>query len=824
VRQSEADILRELGIVMEDAPKPRRAARKKRAKKKATKKKTSKKKPPARKKTSKKKATRKKERVDRWREGSLYQARDYRFHPEDHELLTPATIDLDQARAFVAKHHYLKGLPKNIRFVYGLYHKPSRKLVGVAAFGSPAYDTVLSEKRFPGFTKKELDQVGSELVRLVLLDEVPRNGESWFMGAAFKDMREREQRAVVSFSDPAVGHVGTIYKSLEAAYTGRSKKGKGWRFKATGTPVSANDISKLKAACPVHRPVYKRKLTRVRREVAKLNLKTKAAEKEVKRLMRGDCGSGKSISGWEGAIRRWEGQGAPAYMEGTCLGEWRDMVLPMIAVPEEREGKHRYIWELPLTKGLPRRLQRKAMRETREKMAGRSLAFPCGVCQSTDHKTTECPGFDWSIAPPWLRRTNPHIRSSITPCGKKPKAIGAHYVERRGSPPAVLLLDLNNVNQYGPELFYENLCPLLAGFKHGDTRVQREGVSWKGIPVHAESYELHDLAARVGLPLARVESMLVKEGRAWARSKVKSNPPPWAERLMGKYWKQLESAVGPARMPAGPGAEEFGCGHYGCVWPTASGQVVKITSDQTEASFVAANLRMGGVGGMVRYYQILQLAGASHRRRPVYVIWRAEAWEVGRLIPPNDDPYKARKVHEAYTHLDSFKMHASKIREFLKGRQRRRGDAVDVGRIAWDMHKTQPSWGRGWLVIEPTLDKNFRSRKLLFNEAASDYLKGPEKIAAHLAGCALLAQTMSSGVEYMTGVGQALDECLDRGILLCDVHGGNIGRVEYDPENWPGDLTWGITDPGHALFLTPEWGDLSVPELAAVASNPWGWW
>ena len=57
-----------------------------------------------------------------------------------------------------------------------------------------------------------------------------------------------------------------------------------------------------------------------------------------------------------------------------------------------------------------------------------------------------------------LRRrvANPHIRSSITPCGAKPKTVGAHYVERRGGPPAVLLLDLNNVNQYGPELFYEN--------------------------------------------------------------------------------------------------------------------------------------------------------------------------------------------------------------------------------------------------------------------------------------------------------------------------------------------------------------------------------
>ena len=295
-----------------------------------------------------------------------------------------------------------------------------------------------------------------------------------------------------------------------------------------------------------------------------------------------------------------------------------------------------------------------------------------------------------------------------------------------------------------------------------------------------------------------------------------ANPPPWAKRFMKTAWAALTSAVGPDRLPAGPGAVEFGCGHYGCVWPTASGQVVKITTDETEASFVAACLRMGGVPGMVRYHQILHLPGLFHRKRPVFVIWRDEAWNVGELSPPRGDRHAFVKVREAYVYLDSFQRHATKIREFLKSRQRRNGDAADVARIAWELHGKQPHWGRGWGVIEPGLvDHGIFSRSLKFNEAASSGLNGVGKVAAHLAGAALLAQEMSSGVQYMTGVGQALDHCLDRGILLADVHGGNIGRVEYDPENWPGDLSWGITDPGHALFLSSEWSDLAVPSLSA---------
>jgi len=69
-----------------------------------------------------------------------------------------------------------------------------------------------------------------ELGRLVLGDEVPANGESWFVGQVFRQAALAGVRGVVSFSDPmpraaADGttitpgpYVGTIYQALNAVY------------------------------------------------------------------------------------------------------------------------------------------------------------------------------------------------------------------------------------------------------------------------------------------------------------------------------------------------------------------------------------------------------------------------------------------------------------------------------------------------------------------------------------------------------------------------------------------------------------------------------
>jgi hypothetical protein len=70
------------------------------------------------------------------------------------------------------------------------------------------------------------------LGRLVLLDEVPGNGETWFLGRCFACLRREGLAGVVLFSDPCRrlnregvqvfgGHVGTVYQAHNAVYLGR---------------------------------------------------------------------------------------------------------------------------------------------------------------------------------------------------------------------------------------------------------------------------------------------------------------------------------------------------------------------------------------------------------------------------------------------------------------------------------------------------------------------------------------------------------------------------------------------------------------------------
>jgi len=78
------------------------------------------------------------------------------------------------------------------------------------------------------FTRAEAVELG----RLVLLDRVKANAESWFVARCHRALRA-DFDAVVSFSDPEPrttvdgaevfrGHVGTVYQALGACYAGRA--------------------------------------------------------------------------------------------------------------------------------------------------------------------------------------------------------------------------------------------------------------------------------------------------------------------------------------------------------------------------------------------------------------------------------------------------------------------------------------------------------------------------------------------------------------------------------------------------------------------------
>lgn len=155
----------------------------------------------------------------RWRERreSYVPAREL-FNPRAHEV---APLAQDLAKAFVEANHYSGSCSARTR-QFGLYS--GSDLVGVAVFGEPGGPKVKAILPCPAAQTLELG-------RLVLLEGVLANAESWFVARCFDQLRRAGYGGVISFADPLPrttiagkvvfgGHAGTIYQSLNAGQLG----------------------------------------------------------------------------------------------------------------------------------------------------------------------------------------------------------------------------------------------------------------------------------------------------------------------------------------------------------------------------------------------------------------------------------------------------------------------------------------------------------------------------------------------------------------------------------------------------------------------------
>jgi hypothetical protein len=222
------------------------------------------------------------------------------------------------------------------RFRYGLYDQRLAagddklgKLVGVCVF-SQAGGQHVSGYSFPFLDSLEVVTLG----RLVLLDYVKRDGESWFVAEAQRRIyHDYGIMGVVSFSDPVPrvadsgevvmpGHVGCVYQSLNALYTGRSARETVRIFGDDCTSPEPRSLSKIRA------------------------------------WARG-APSRKTV-GWEGSVSNLVGHGARApredELEGEALLAWLTGALDSTTRKTRHPGKHRYLW------GLDKRVKRAMLR------------------------------------------------------------------------------------------------------------------------------------------------------------------------------------------------------------------------------------------------------------------------------------------------------------------------------------------------------------------------------------------------------------------------------------------------------------------------------
>lgn len=225
---------------------------------------------------------------------SFYRPAREAFDPKRHEVERMAGDA--EARAFIQQHHYSGTYPA-ARFRFAL--REGSALVGVAVFSVPVRASVLRP-----FSMDD----GVELGRLVLLDRVLANAESWFVARCFDALRAEGVAGVVSFSDPVKrtaadgrvvmpGHVGTVYQALGATYTGRAK-GRVHRLMPDGTIFSPRAASKIR----------------------------------------------NGETGWRYALAQLVAAGAPA--PSGDLRAWLPEALAAVSRPLPHGGNHRYVWAL----------------------------------------------------------------------------------------------------------------------------------------------------------------------------------------------------------------------------------------------------------------------------------------------------------------------------------------------------------------------------------------------------------------------------------------------------------------------------------------------
>lgn len=133
-----------------------------------------------------------------------------RFDPRGYRV---EAVDDALAERFCTTHHYLRSYPASTRHRFGLFHHD--QLLGVAVYGIPPTDKVLTNP-LPDLEPYEQSTVLSRLV----LAPTPGNAETWMLGECRARLLDAGIRAVVTFADPAAGHVGIIYQAFNCIYLG----------------------------------------------------------------------------------------------------------------------------------------------------------------------------------------------------------------------------------------------------------------------------------------------------------------------------------------------------------------------------------------------------------------------------------------------------------------------------------------------------------------------------------------------------------------------------------------------------------------------------
>ena len=125
-------------------------------------------------------------------------------------------ISKRQARAFVRAHHYAVETPSTVRVAIGM--QDGGTLVGVATFGYGTRPAHTIRHMFPSLAVNDY----LEINRLCLLDECPRNSETWFLAGCLRMVRlyYPTVKVIFSWADGLRGKPGYVYQAASFLYGG----------------------------------------------------------------------------------------------------------------------------------------------------------------------------------------------------------------------------------------------------------------------------------------------------------------------------------------------------------------------------------------------------------------------------------------------------------------------------------------------------------------------------------------------------------------------------------------------------------------------------
>lgn len=238
--------------------------------------------------------------------------------------------------------------------------------------------------------------------------------------------------------------------------------------------------------------------------------------------------------------------------------------------------------------------------------------------------------------------------------------------------------------------------------------------------------------------------------------------PPWVTKIVAQMFDHLgDYGIPPQWYPKISGLrargnevtahlKEYGCGAYGCVFPTFDDQVVlKVTADDTEAEFAAdlANRLVRPI--CVHYEAVIPTGTQDERGSEVYLLWRESADYVGRIDQYLDEREAdgARAIELINEQHQAGQEAFSELYNYMNGS----GKTTDLA-----VYRTVARW----------LNK-----------------------------CEAMAR--QTEVPTLRALGEDLVQVYnDQQVLFGDIHSGNLGFVKRRDGG-----QWVITDPGHVAVV-----------------------